>query len=105
MSTLDRIIHVLASLFVAAALAGCGSAHLVRADRHGGRVAIDGAYMESVANARLVMAEHCGGRFEILAADGEGVVDAPAPGQRVTDFECEGAPARSAAVTVARAAP
>jgi hypothetical protein len=95
MSTSNRIITVLAFALVAHALAGCGSAHLVRADRHGGRVALDGAYMERVADARLLMASHCEGRFTILTADGHGAVDAPAPDQETADFECETDSARS----------
>jgi hypothetical protein len=46
-------------------LSACSSATLVRKDRVGGRIVLDGAYMPAAADARLLMAEHCGGRVDI----------------------------------------
>lgn len=45
---------------------GCGAASMVRTDPHGGRIALDGAYMAAMGDARVLMAEHCHGRFEAV---------------------------------------
>ena len=48
-------------------LSACSSsANLVRKDRLGGRVQLDGAYMPAMAEARMLMVEHCGGRVDYL---------------------------------------
>lgn len=79
------------SLILSPLAIGCGSAALVRANPSGGRVALEGSYMDSVADARLLMSQHCQGRFAILAEDGRSVIDAPAPDQAHADFTCAGA--------------
>lgn len=82
---------VIATLFTIPTLFACsaGTAHIVRGDRHGGEVALDGPYMDSVASARLQMAEHCRGQFTIQDPDDpRRAVIAPEPGERSATFVC-----------------
>ncbi len=81
---------IIAVILAAVALTACsGTAHIVRADAHGGIVKLGGPYMDSVAAARLLMAEHCDGRFVVWGSRGERV-DAPSPDQDAVRFDCEG---------------
>ena len=80
---------IIAVIFTAVGLAACsGTAHIVRADAHGGTVQLEGPYMDSVAAARLLMAEHCDGRFVVWGRSG-GRVDAPSPDQEAVRFDCD----------------
>lgn len=64
-NTLKIVMFALGTLAV-----GCGSsASLTRKDTLGGRVALHGAYMPSMADARLLMVEHCQGQVDMVEVD------------------------------------
>ena len=61
----------LLSFVLAFAAAGCsGGTRLVRGDRLGGSVALQGPFMLEMGAARLLMAQHCKGRFDALERPG-----------------------------------
>jgi hypothetical protein len=64
MTKTTTILAVFALLTVSACAAS--GADLVRKDRAGGRVALQGGYMPAMADARQLMVDHCGGRFDML---------------------------------------
>jgi hypothetical protein len=70
-----------------AAPACSGTAYIVQGDARGGEVALEGAYIDSIAEARAVMAEHCHGRFTVRDANGARV-DVPTRGQSHAKFDC-----------------
>lgn len=59
MTKIASLVLILSTISV-----GCGTASMVRPDARGGRIELDGAYMQSMSEARVLMAEHCGGRFD-----------------------------------------
>ncbi len=67
-----------------------GTAYIVQADDRGGEVALEGVYIDRVAEARALMAEHCNGRFTVRDDSGV-VVDVPTRAQATAKFECRSA--------------
>lgn len=86
-------------------LTACGSAQMLRADAHGGRIRVTGAYMESTREARSLMRDHCHGTYAAYASGSSSsspthLSSAPNRDQTTFDFVC--APA-SGSQQVARA--
>jgi hypothetical protein len=81
---MTRAIVIVLSL---AAPACSGTAYIVQADAQGGEVALEGTYIDRVAEARALMAEHCHGRFTVRDESGT-AVDVPTRAQTRAEFDC-----------------